>query len=502
MNKNKANMETIEIDLKRIWKAVLSKLWMVLLVPVVTAALMLLATVYLITPQYQSSAMFYVNNSSLSLGGESISIDSGDIVASKNLVNTYIVILNSRTCLSDVIDYADLDYTVGELEGMISATSVNSTEVFEVVITGPDPKEAEKIANAIAYVLPNRISDIVEGTSAKVVDYAVVATSPSSPNKVKNTALGFGIGFVAIMAIIILIEVFDTTVRSEDDVTQVSTHPILSAVPDMMSSGKGGYYYGDGDKKSKKKKILENDPSKNIALVGSGISFGASEAYKLLRTKLEFSFADEKACRVVGVSSALAGEGKSLSSINLAYSLAQLGKKVLIIDCDMRRPSLAAKLNIQRVPGLSNYLTGKNSIETIFQTYGAVDETSMPVHVITAGRVPPNPIELLSSDRMEQLISGLRECYDYIVLDLPPVGEVSDAIVAAKFVDGMLLVVCQNYCNRNSFAHAVEQFEFVGARILGVVMNRVSEGGRRYYRYGKRYYKKYYKYGYQTTTEE
>ncbi len=501
MDKNKANMETIEIDLKRIWKAVFNKLWMIILVPVITAAITLLITIYLITPQYQSSAMFYVNNSSLSVGGD-ITIDSGDIVASKNLVDTYIVILNSRTCLNDVIDYADLDYTTNELKGMITASSVNSTEVFQVVITGPDPKEAEKIANAIAYVLPNRISDIVEGTSAKVVDYAIVSTSPSSPSRVRNTALGFGIGFVAIMAIIVLIEIFDTTVRSEDDVTQLSAHPILSAVPDMMSSVKGGYYYGEGGKKSKKKKLLENESSKNVVLVGSGISFGASEAYKLLRTKLEFSFADEKACRVVGVSSALAGEGKSLSSVNLAYSLAQLGKKVLMIDCDMRRPSLAAKLDLQRVPGLSNYLTGKIGIESIFQTYGAEDEEHMPVHVITAGRVPPNPIELLSSEKMEHLISGLRECYDYIVLDLPPVGEVSDAIVAAKLVDGILMVVCQNYCNRSAFAHAVEQFEFVGARILGVVMNRVSEGGRGYYRYGKRYYKKYYKYGYQTKTEE
>ena len=383
MDKNKANMETIEIDLKRIWKAVFNKLWMIILVPVITAAITLLITIYLITPQYQSSAMFYVNNSSLSVGGD-ITIDSGDIVASKNLVDTYIVILNSRTCLNDVIDYADLDYTTNELKGMITASSVNSTEVFQVVITGPDPKEAEKIANAIAYVLPNRISDIVEGTSAKVVDYAIVSTSPSSPSRVRNTALGFGIGFVAIMAIIVLIEIFDTTVRSEDDVTQLSAHPILSAVPDMMSSVKGGYYYGEGGKKSKKKKLLENESSKNVVLVGPGISFGASEAYKLLRTKLEFSFADEKACRVVGVSSALAGEGKSLSSVNLAYSLAQLGKKVLMIDCDMRRPSLAAKLDLQRVPGLSNYLTGKIGIESIFQTYGAEDEEHMPVHVITA----------------------------------------------------------------------------------------------------------------------
>lgn len=492
----------MEIDIKRLWKALWRRSWVILLVSVLCAVAALVFTVYLITPQYQSSAMFYVNNSSLSVGDTSVTIDSGDITASKNLVNTYIVILKSRSCLNDVIDYAELDYSVSELESMITASSVNSTEVFEVVITGPDPEEAEKIANAIAYILPNRISDIVEGTSAKVVDYAIVAQSPFSPNRVSNTMIGFLVGFVLTVAFVIIRELFDTTIRSEDDVVQLTSHPILAAVPDMTVSSKGGYYYdGYVKKKSKKKKILENESARNVVLVGEGISFAASEAYKLLRTKVEFSFADDNNCRVLGVSSALAGEGKSLSSVNLAYSLAQLGKKVLLVDCDMRRPSLATKLDIQRVPGLSNYLAGRIGIDVVLQDYGGNGEEYGSFHVIAAGRVPPNPIELLSSDKMSQLIERLRECYDYIILDLPPVGEVSDAIVAAKLVDGILMIVCQNYCSRGALAHAVEQFGFVESRILGVVVNRVSESGRGYgYKYGKRYYKRYYR-GYYSKSE-
>ncbi len=495
-NKVKNNDVVLEVDIKRLWDAVWGRIWLVAVASVLCAAIFLSFTVFFITPMYESTAMFYVNNSALSVGGGSISIDSGDIVASKNLVDTYIVILDSRTCLNDVIDYADLEYTPEQLSKMITASSVNETEIFKVVVSTSDPAESEKIANAIAYILPNKISYIVEGTSAKVVDYAIEAAAPSSPSRSKNTILGFLVGFILSVGMIVLLEIFDNTIRSEETVSQLTSLPILAAVPDMAAPSKGGYYYDGYVKKKKKGKDKDNvaNVEKETILVGDGISFAATEAYKLLRTKIQFSFADEKNCRVLGVSSALAGEGKSLSSVNLAYSLAQLDKRVLLIDCDMRRPSLATKLNIERVPGLSNYLTGKIGVTEMIQTCDEQFETSA-FHVIAAGRIPPNPIELLSSKRMEELVAKLREHYDYIILDLPPVGEVSDAFVAAKLVDGVLIVVCQNYCTRRAFAHAVEQFEFIGSRLLGVVINRVSDRVKGYgYKYGKRYYKKYYGY--------
>ncbi len=501
-NKN-INEETFEIDLRRIGKAIWSKVWLIAVVSVLAGAIALLATIYLITPMYESSALFYVNNNSLSVGGTTVDIDSGDITASKSLVETYIVILNSREVLEDVIDFAEVDYTYGQLKNMLSASSVNSTEVFEVVITGPDPYEAEKIADAITEILPNKISNIVEGTSAKVVDYAIVASKPSSPNRTTNILLGVVIGFIVSVSVVVLNELFDNTIRSEEDIAQICNLPILAAVPDMLARSKGGYYYDVKKKSSKKKQqnsteAEENDKTKTI-LVGNGISFAASEAYKLLRTKLQFSFADNEGCRVIGVSSALAGEGKSLSSVNLAHSLSQLGKRVMLIDCDMRRPSVAAKLEMERVPGLSNYLAERLAVADVIQNCSFDSENASCLYsVIAAGRIPPNPIELLSSRKMEDMLEKLKSYYDYIILDLPPVGEVSDAIVAAKFTDGVLMVACQNYCTRKAFSHAVEQFDFVDSKILGIVLNRVSDNAGGYgYKYGKRYYKKYYgRYGY------
>ena len=474
----KNNKSVIEIDLKRIFKAVWSRFWIVCVSAILGAIIALAGTILLITPKYQSSAMFYVNNNSLSVGDASFSLTSSDITAAKSLVDTYIVILKSRACLNDVIDYSEVDLSYGELKNMISAAAVNSTEIFEVIVTSPDPDEAEKIANAIAHILPKRISTIVEGASASIVDYAVKASRPSSPNNMKNTFLGMIIGLLASVGILAVREIFDITIKTEDDIKHCCEHPILASVPDMLENTKGGYYsYGSGVKESTGKNKI----------IGKGISFAASEAYKLLRTKLQFSFVDEITCPIIGVSSAMAGEGKSLSSINLAFSLSQLDKRILLIDCDMRRPSIGAKLRIQKVPGLSNYLTGQNEMDEIIQRYHTDSEEAFDI--IAAGINPPNPIELLSSAKMKKALELLRERYDYIIIDLPPVGEVSDAMVAAKFVDGILLVVRQDYCNTASLNSAVSQFEFIESRILGVVMNCVSEKSGKY---GKKYYKKYY----------
>jgi len=144
------NNEELEIDLRRIFEIIWNKLWLIVVVGIVGAAAAFAVTHFFITPQYQSAAMFYVNNNSLSVGDASLSISSSDIVASKSLVDTYIVILNTRETLNDVIDYADVDRSYAEVKGMLSAEPVNETEIFQIVVTSPDPVEAENIASAIS----------------------------------------------------------------------------------------------------------------------------------------------------------------------------------------------------------------------------------------------------------------------------------------------------------------------------------------------------------------
>ena len=241
--------EEIEIDLSRLFGAVLNRLWLVVLVSVLCAVTVFLGAFFLIAPKYQSTATFYASNHGPFAQN---SPSPGDISASRELVQTYIVILDTRETLLEVIDHAGADRTERELRKMIEAEAVDGTEIFQVVVTGTDPQEAERIADAIAHVLPKRISAIVEGASVKVVDGAVAASRPSSPGYFKCAALGFVLGFAASVAVIVLRELLDTSIRAQEDIAQVCSYPVLAAIPEVDASDKAA----------------------------------ASEAYKLLRTKL------------------------------------------------------------------------------------------------------------------------------------------------------------------------------------------------------------------------
>ena len=491
MDEKNFNNDEIEINLSRLLGALLKRAWLIGIVAVLCAVLTLVGTVLFVAPKYDSSTMFYVNNSSLSLEDMDFSISTGDISASKSLVKTYIVILNSRETLNDVIDYAGVNRTYSEVKRMIQAEAVDSTEVFQVTVTSDDPVEAEQIADAIAYILPKRISKIIQGTTAVVVDSAILPKGSSAPNYTQNTLVGFLVGFVGIVAVLAILELMDNTIRQEDDITQISSHPILAAVPDITAPSKSSAY---GRKMGKTEEVAKPD----VPLIGGEIPFTALESYKLLRTKLQFSFAEGDGCRVIGVTSALSGEGKSLTSINLAYSLSELGKRVILIDADMRRPTLAKKLSIKNEPGLSSCLTGQRDLNNLLQNCG-IAGNEKAFRVIAAGQNPPNPVELLSSNRMDVMLETLRKHYDYIILDMPPVTEVSDVLAVANKLDGVLLVVRHNMCNRTVLNSTVRQLAFVNAKVLGVVYNGVNEEVDGYF---KKYYKRYYQRNYSKRAEE
>lgn len=469
--------DEIEIDLARIFAAVWKKAWIIAVAAVVSAVMAYVLTLLLITPQYKASAMFYVNNNTSSGSG----VSSGDLTTSRNLVDSYIAILNTRESLNAIIDKSGADCTYAQLKEMITASAVDDTEIFQVTVTHPDPQQAQELAEAIVQVLPQRISSIIEGTSTKVVETAMVSASPSSPNYTKNTIVGFLLGVVAAVMVIVLREVFDTTIRTEEDIDRTCKYPVLASIPNMNLPERGGYGYG-----AERRSHPVQTGTKEAAVVGSSISFAASEAYKLLRTKLQFAFADdEQNSRIIAISSVYSGEGKSLSTVNLAYMLAQLNKKVIVLDCDMRRPTLAEKLGVEKYPGLSGYLTGQNELVSLVQQC-SLGEDSAHFHVISAGQNPPNPVELLSSQKMQSALRALRKVYDYVILDTPPIGEVSDALAIAKETDGILLVVRQNNCDRVHLADAVRQFEFVNGKILGVLFNGTAEQGGKYRQYYKR----------------
>lgn len=232
------------------------------------------------------------------------------------------------------------------------------------------------------------------------------------------------------------------------------------------------------------KKSARKDAVKS-SNVCENVNYATKEAFKRLRTNLllALSEAGTKDCNIVGVTSAQPSEGKSTVAVNTAYALAELGEKVLIIDADMRRPSIHTKLSLELTPGLSMLLQDSNDVAACVKKYaGSVNGISFDV--ITGGDVPDNPSELLTSDRMERLLDVVSDVYRYIILDLPPVGAVTDAIaVGKKKTDGLVVVVRENKCPANAFDDCIEQIRFAKIRILGFVVNGSTEGAKKGYGY-------------------
>lgn len=243
-NENKMQ-EYFTIDLMQIMKALWHRAWMIILVGVLTAGIGFSIAAFAIPPKYSTSIMLYVNNSSVS-GGQNVAISSSEISAARSLVKTYTEILKSRTTLERVIEKSNVSRTYKDLADMISAKSSNDTEFMLVSVTSENPNEAVVIANSIAEVLPDRVSEIIDGASMKVVDTAVFNNEKVSPSTTKYTAGGLLIGVFFACALIAINTMLDDTIYDEDFVVQSYQYPILARIPDLMevtNTKKYGYYY-------------------------------------------------------------------------------------------------------------------------------------------------------------------------------------------------------------------------------------------------------------------
>ena len=222
-------------------------------------------------------------------------------------------------------------------------------------------------------------------------------------------------------------------------------------------------------------------------MFGEKLPFSSTEAYKVLRTNLKFSFPDDGLGKVIGITSAEQSEGKSTTACNIAYAMAEEGTKVLLLEADLRRPTVAAKLGISRKPGLTNML-----VEREYATDAIQQSPYAPkVDIITCGDIPPNPSELLGSERMKELIDQLKGTYKYIIMDLPPVMAVSDAVAVSKCLDGVVMVVRENVTDQKPLKDAMRQVKMADIRVLGFVFRNSEEGKRYSYRYGKYKYRNY-----------
>ncbi len=243
--------------------------------------------------------------------------------------------------------------------------------------------------------------------------------------------------------------------------------------------------------KSKSGSIFSN--SDNQKTLHKNLEFTATEQYKLLRTNLSFTLQkDNNECAIIGVASAMRGEGKSTTAINLSYVLAESGKRVLLVDCDLRLPSIAKKMQMENEIGVTDLLKGGKS----FHMKDFQSQHYSNWYILPSGPLPPNPSELLGSKKMENILNVLSENFDYIILDLPPINIVSDALTVSKYIDGMIVVIREDYTEKKELENCFRLLKLSDVNVLGCVINESKNGKGTYSKYKyKRYYKYYKTYG-------
>lgn len=213
------------------------------------------------------------------------------------------------------------------------------------------------------------------------------------------------------------------------------------------------------------------------------LTYSGREAFKRLRTNVLIALGEsEKKCRIIGVTSAQPSEGKSTVSVNLAYSLAELGESVLVIDGDMRRPAVHDIVGASQIPGVSDILTGKSGLNEAVVRYKSTADSTV-FDLIPGGEIPDHPAELLNSSRFGKVLEVVSTVFDYVIVDLPPVNAVIDAVNVSKYVDGLVVVLREDHCPRYVLNECVEQLRYAKANILGFVMNGCIEGAGKHYQY-------------------
>jgi succinoglycan biosynthesis transport protein ExoP len=351
----------------------------------------------------------------------------------------------------------------GELAGQLSATAVDGTVVLDISAVDTDPARAARIANAVARQVITVVEDLSPSVTdsdesaveATVVTPATPPSSPTSPKVVLNLVAGAVLGLGLAILLAVAREALDTRVRRPEDVAELTRTPVIGSL---------------GVEPGRRRRVLmEAAPHSPQA-----------EAYRQLRTNLQFLELGEHGGqrsrhRAISVTSSLAAEGKSTVAINLALAMAETGARVLLVDADLRRPSVATVLGLEGAAGLTSVLLGRASVDDVVQPWG-----SSGLHVLPSGPLPPNPTELLGSVPMRRLLGELRAAYDHVVLDSTPLLPVADSAVVAGLVDGTLLLVNATKARRHQVAESVRNLARVEAPVLGVVLNQVAREERSY----------------------
>lgn len=395
------------------------------------------------TPKtYRSDAKLFINLPAARDTQEALQ----GVQLSTNLVKSYAQIATSRTSAARIKDRLGIAESPAQIASEITATVEPQTVIITISAVNSDRARARDIAQAAAAVLNDTITALEQdrertgAVEARIIDDATLPGSPIDPRPARNLVLGVVLGLLAGLGLALLLDALDRTVKSTAEAERLVGAPGLALVP------------------------RARDLAKHPVITTYDVLSATSEAYRTLRTSVRFIEPDQP-LRSLVVTSPIGGDGKTTTAVNLAVALAQSGERVILVDADLRRPNVATMLGINGAVGLSDVIMGDAGVAASLQRYN--DQ----LQVLPAGTLPPNPSELLGSQRMTRLLEELTGLADIVVFDAPPVLPVTDAVVLSAQTDGVALVLRHGTTTRATASESARRLLTVEADLVGFVLN-------------------------------
>ncbi|WP_369371116.1 polysaccharide biosynthesis tyrosine autokinase [Promicromonospora sp. Populi] len=432
------------------YASVLRRRWAVIVSTALLGALAAYGWAASTPPSYTATAMVYV---SLNTGESTSDLLQGSTYV-QNLIESYAALTDMPVVLDPVAQDLGPEANSRDLAAAVTADSPLNTSIIEISVVDGAAERAALIANAVAEQLSDTVVDLSPAATTgeqvvavNIVSPAEVPRFPSAPRTRLLVAAGGGGGLALSVALVLLWAVLDTRVRSAQDLEAVSEGTaLLGAIPVV--------------RRKAARVPATHDPLSTRA-----------EAYRRIQTNLSFVDATTPA-RVLVVTSSVPGEGKSTTAINLASTYAESGSHVLLIDCDMRRPSIAPTLGLEDAAGLTTVLVGRSAMEDLVQRYGPG-----PLDVLPLGPIPPNPHQLIASDATRDLLKAARAAYDVVIIDAPPLLPVSDAAILSTMADGVVVVAGARRVRRQQLTQALRSLAGVEAKVLGFILAFAPRSG-------------------------
>ncbi len=491
--------ESVNISIIDIFKTLLKRWYIVLAALLISAGIAVGYTEFLCTPMYDSTSTFYILPE-----GEFISTSEMNIAIA--LATDYPNFITDKSMLDRTIENLEENghnygITAKSLKKMISIKNESRSTYFTITVTSPDPEMSKNIVNALCQEV-KEWSNAELQRDAKIMTKGEASPNPSSPSLLKNTAIGIAIGTILACAVIILIKLLDNRADSEDEIEEKIAVPCLGILPHVDKKKNAPAYTGY-DSSSDTSSHVGEKVVERIPEMSTENDYTYTEHANSIRTNIMFS--GEKFKTIV-ITSCLSNDGKTTSALGIATSLARQGKKTLLLDADIRKSVILGRLikPVPNVKGLAEHLTGQATLDEVIYQLNETPNQKQPhtefkgerLHILFAGHSSPNPAELFGDAKFAELIDTLREKYDYIIIDAPPLGLVVDAAVIAHKCDGAIILANHGTTTFRMLSDVKSKLNRSGCKVMGIVLNnvRLSSGRYGYSKYKK--YGKYHNYGY------